>query len=219
MVFKKFIPFVFLAALFCLIVSSLLPQEVAHTYFYQAAWFKVLWAVLSIGLVFTTVNFLKKKEFSFTAICLGLILILFGGFWGSFLGVEGFIEIKEGQMVDGFWIEDDLFQPLDFSLFLKDFSVEFHPKQKKGMRFVKSYKSTVRIAKDATKVLKEGIIEVNKPLRFEGFSFYQYGYAADLPNQTILQVVKDPGLPFVYGGFALLLIGMILSFKKVFFII
>jgi len=39
---------------------------------------------------------------------LGIILILAGGFLGSLFGVEGFIEIKEGQSADGFWIEGQL---------------------------------------------------------------------------------------------------------------
>ena len=127
---------------------------------------------------------------------------------------EGFIDIKEGQVINGYWVDDSLFRPLDFSLALRHFSVEFYPELIKGMRFVKSYKTSVSI-NNGKEVLKEGVIEVNRPLSFRGFSFYQYGYDADLPHQTILQVVKDPGLPVVYSGYFLLVAGMLLSFKRV----
>lgn len=170
--------------------------------------------MLALGLCVSTVNFLKQKEFAFAVICLGILFILLAGFLNSLLEEEGFMELKEGESVNGFWIEDESFRPFDFSLSLKDFSVEFYPGQKKGMRFVKSYKSAVAISKDGN-LLKEAVIEVNKPLNFGGYSFYQYGYDAELPKATVLQAVKDPALPFVYAGYAALLIGMFLSFKRV----
>lgn len=157
-----------------------------------------------------------KRNFSFCIIYLGILLVLIGGLITHLFGEEGFIEIKEGQKINGYWVEDNLFRPLDFSLSLKDFSVEFYPEERKGMRFVKSYRSFVNIIKDNS-VLKEGVIEVNKPLNFGGIGFYQYGYDEELPNQTVLQVVKDPGLYFAYAGYFVLLMGMILSFKRIFF--
>lgn len=214
---KKFVFPIFFMLIVCLIIASLLPQEVAHRFFYRAIWFKVLGAMLSIGLFGATVNFLKRKFFAFALICSGILLILLGGLLTSFFGEEGFIEIKEGQTVNGAWIEDDLFWPFDFSVSLKDFSVEFYPRERKGMMFIKGYKTTLTISKDGN-LLQEGVIEVNKPLKFERFWFYQYGYDPDFPNQTLLQVVKDPGLPLVYGGYLFLLLGMLFSFKRIFFI-
>lgn len=157
-----------------------------------------------------------KTNLSFSIIYFGILLVLIGGVLTHCLGEEGFIEIKEGQRVDRYWIEDDVSRSLDFSLSLKDFSVEFYPNEREEMRFVKSYRSLVNIKKDDN-ILKEGLIEVNKPLNFGGFNFYQYGYDEDLPNQTVLQVVKDPGLPLAYTGYLVLLIGMVFSFKKIFF--
>ncbi|MCQ9206892.1 MAG: cytochrome c biogenesis protein ResB [Omnitrophica bacterium] len=159
-------------------------------------------------------NFLGKN-LSFAIIYFGVLLVLIGGLVSLLFGEEGFIEIKEGQAVSGYWVEDDLFRPVDFSLSLVDFSVEFYPEKHKGMRFVKSYKSLVTI-KSGDSVLKEGTIEVNKPLNFREFNFYQYGYDEDRPYETILQVVKDPGMPCAYIGYLILLIGMIFSFKRIF---
>lgn len=211
---KIFFSIIFLVLILCLIVSTFLPQELARRYFYEALHFKLLWFIISVSIIIGIVNLLKKRDFGLAVVCLGFLLILLGGLVTSLLGEEGFIEIKEGQVVDGFWIEDEIFKPLDFSISLKDFSVEFHPEEKMGMRFVKSYKSKVAISKDGD-LPKEGIIEVNRPLGFGEFSFYQYGYDESLPDQTILQVVKDPGVRFAYGGYLILFLGLVFSFGRI----
>lgn len=207
----------FLGIISCLILASLFPQERADEIFYQAPWFGMIWLIIDGALSIPTFKLFKRKKIGFALIHLGFIIIVFAGFLSGLLGQEGFIEIKEGQSVEGFWIEDDLFQPLDFSISLKDFSVEFYqPKPGKRMSFVKGYKSSVIISEKGN-ILKQGTIEVNKPLGYKGFYFYQYGYDPYSPHQTLLQVVKDPGLPVVYTGYLFLLLGMILSFKKIFF--
>lgn len=209
----------FLIIIFCLIISSLFTQELAQRLFYQAVWFKILWAVIAIGLSAAAINFLKRRLFAFAVICLGLLFILFGGLLTSFLGEEGFIEIKEGQAVNGFYKEDDLFRRLDFSFTLEDFSVEYYsPRQQdtEHIRLAKSYKSKVRIHRNGS-LLAQGDIEVNKPLSYRGFSFYQYGYDEAAPDKTLLQVVKDPGAGVAYSGYFFLLTGLILGFKKIFF--
>lgn len=72
---------------------------------------------------------------------------------------------------------------------------------------VKDYKSTLRILKGAT-VVKEKTIEVNLPLSHEGYTFYQTGYDPKDPSWTSLQVVRDPGVPVVYAGFLLMIVGL-----------
>jgi cytochrome c biogenesis protein ResB len=51
-------------------------------------------------------------------------------------------------------------------------------------------------------------IEVNDPLTHRGYTFYQSGYDARRPNWTSLQVVRDPGVPLVYGGFLMMIVGL-----------
>ena len=58
-------------------------------------------------------------------------------------------------------------------------------------------------------------IEVNNPLRYKGYSFYQYDYDHRELRYTVLQVVKDPGVPSVYVGFVLLMLGLTLTFVVV----
>lgn len=75
---------------------------------------------------------------------------------------------------------------------------------------IKSFKSSLRILKDA-KVVQEKTIEVNSPLSYGGYSFFQSGYNEDDLSWTELLVVRDPSVPVVYLGFILLSIGAFLT--------
>ena len=72
---------------------------------------------------------------------------------------------------------------------------------------VKDFKSHLRLL-EGDAVVKEKTIEVNAPLSYKGYTFYQSGYDPDRPDWTSLQVVRDPGVPFVYAGFALMICGL-----------
>lgn len=211
--FKSFFSFVLVAITLSLVISTFFPQEIADRYFYDALWFGLLWLVLTAGLVVNIFNFLRKRKFAFAVIHLGFLLIISGAFISAKLIQEGFVEIKEGQAIDGFYQEDDRFFPLDFSITLKNLSVEYYPQGKEGLRLVRKYKAKVNLTKD-NHLLREDIIEVNRPLTYQGFSFYQSGYDENTPDLTLLQVVRDPGLGFVYSGYGILLLGLLASFKK-----
>ena len=53
---------------------------------------------------------------------------------------------------------------------------------------------------------------VNHPLKFNGYTFYQSGYNPNDPSWTSLEVVRDPGVPLVYGGFVSLICGLFIVF-------
>lgn len=76
---------------------------------------------------------------------------------------------------------------------------------------VKDYKSTLRIL-EGDAVVREKTIEVNAPLTYKGYTFYQTGYNPRDPSWTSLQVVRDPGVPLVYAGFALMIVGLAIVF-------
>jgi len=71
---------------------------------------------------------------------------------------------------------------------------------------IKDFKSKLWIEQDGTKVLAK-TIEVNDPLVYNGYHFYQSSYDDQTMSWTGLQVVKDPGVPVVYIGFAMLCLG------------
>ncbi len=78
-------------------------------------------------------------------------------------------------------------------------------------RRIKDWRSALEIVQDGEVVLQKKI-EVNDPLRFAGYTFFQSGYDPRDPTWTSLQVVKDPGIPVVYTGFLLMVIGLFIVF-------
>jgi hypothetical protein len=73
---------------------------------------------------------------------------------------------------------------------------------------VKDYFSDVQII-DNGKVVKEKSIQVNDPLYYGGYHFYQQSYDQKGEKYTILSVFSDSGLYLVYTGYILLMIGII----------
>ena len=76
---------------------------------------------------------------------------------------------------------------------------------------IKDYISSVMVIKDG-KVAAEKNIEVNHPLHFGGYHFYQQSYDTKSGQYTILRVASDTGLSTVYFGFILLCLGVIWQF-------
>lgn len=65
--------------------------------------------------------------------------------------------------------------------------------------------------------VKHAIVDVNKPVRINGWKIYQYGYDTQKGTQSqmsILELVRDPWLPAVYTGIYLMLFGALLMFMR-----
>jgi hypothetical protein len=78
-------------------------------------------------------------------------------------------------------------------------------------RSIKDFLSDVEVVKD-NKVIMRKSIEVNKPLHYGGYLFYQQGYDSDAGRYTILGVTSDKGLGIVFLGYILLCIGVFWQF-------
>ena len=76
---------------------------------------------------------------------------------------------------------------------------------------VKAYKSTVAFV-PATGEQTIRTIAVNSPVTYGGYTFYQLSYNPEDLTWTMLQVVRDPSVPVVYAGFALMMIGLSVVF-------
>ena len=75
----------------------------------------------------------------------------------------------------------------------------------------KAYRSYMSVLKDG-KVVKKKTVEVNSPLVYGGYYFYQSNYDPKDPTYSGILVVRDPGVYIVFLGFFLLVIGGILRF-------
>ncbi len=78
-------------------------------------------------------------------------------------------------------------------------------------RVISDYVSQLQIVRN-NKIAAEKDIEVNHPLHFGGYHFYQHSYDADAGKYTILMVVSDTGLNLVYTGYLMLCIGALWHF-------
>jgi cytochrome c biogenesis protein ResB len=101
------------------------------------------------------------------------------------------------------------------SVHLNDFIMETYPN---GMP--KRFASDV-VVRDKSGADIPGVIDVNKPMKVDGWKMYQYDYDSEAGVESrisVLQLVKDPWLPFVFAGIFMMLAGafvmMIVGFKK-----
>jgi cytochrome c biogenesis protein ResB len=76
---------------------------------------------------------------------------------------------------------------------------------------IKAFKSTLEVLEGGS-VVATRTIAVNSPFSHRGYTFYQLSYDPNDLKFSALQVVKDPGVPIVYGGFILMMAGLALVF-------
>ncbi|MHC5179537.1 MAG: cytochrome c biogenesis protein ResB, partial [Planctomycetota bacterium] len=87
------------------------------------------------------------------------------------------------------------------------FQAEFVPP-----RMIRDYKSTLQVM-DGGELVKEMTIEVNKPLYYGGYHFYQNTFSYDhLGPISGVMVASARGVWVVFGGYGLIFVGLILHF-------
>ena len=94
---------------------------------------------------------------------------------------------------------------LPFSIALNNFEKEYHP----GTNMAKSYVSEVTITDNG--VEWDSTIQMNQPLRYKGYTFYQSSFAIRPDGEfSILSVVQNKGRVFPYIASAIIFIGLLL---------
>ncbi len=122
---------------------------------------------------------------------LSVLLILIGAVIGIFFGFNGFLNLPEGYTSEvAYSRRGGTAHPLGFSIKCDDFDVEYY----EGKDMAKDYRSWLTVTKNGH-VIKKQMIEVNSPLRFEGYTFYQSSYGL-MPNPQgvlVLNAVSSTG--------------------------
>ncbi len=97
---------------------------------------------------------------------------------------------------------------LPINIKLIDFKKATHP----GTQMAKSYESLVEIS--TPNLQRQVLISMNKPLRFEDYTFYQSSYYVDQrgTEHSTLSVVKNAGRLFPYIASLITFIGLFLHF-------
>lgn len=78
-------------------------------------------------------------------------------------------------------------------------------------RTISDYISEIEVVRD-NKVVAAKNVEVNYPLGFGGYHFYQSSYDDEAGRYTVLSVYSDTGLYIVYAGYWLLCLGAVWHF-------
>ncbi len=99
--------------------------------------------------------------------------------------------------------------PLPAEIELEDFRREMHP----GSGIAKSYSSLV-LVRPAKELERKALISMNKPLRLQGFTFYQSSYSSAPGGReiSVFQVVRNYGRHMPYIATGLTVAGMAFHF-------
>lgn len=95
----------------------------------------------------------------------------------------------------------------DYGIALQDFRREMYP----GTTIPSHFSSQVLVLDPAGENLQSALIEMNKPLRFRGKTYFQASYGKE-DTLTILQVVENPGWLLPYLSSLGILFGMLWHF-------
>ena len=169
-----------------------------------------VWLTISVGLsAFGGIRRVVHswKAIPYTLIHLGFFVTLVCATLGSADKRDLEMTLHEGETVSTASTEDGTSYETGLSVRLDDFTMETYPN---GMpkRFASDVVVKGKSGKDIT-----AVIEVNKPLKVDGWKMYQYGYDEEAGTESqvsILEIVKDPWLPLVYVGIFMMLAGALL---------
>lgn len=189
-----------LSAALLMAVEGSFGLEIEHTAGFAAF---VLLLMLSLSIV-TVRNVRSRRPLPSVLSHGGLLLILFTGFFGApdFIDAR-LVAIREEASHIAVNTRAEAV-PLPFDVRLDEFEVDCYPD---GVS-PKQYSSTLDINGE------RHVTSVNHPCRVDGFLIYQSGYDTENGRYSVLKVVRDPWLPFVLLGMAVLAAGALLELRK-----
>ena len=124
----------------------------------------------------------RYSRYAVYVVHFSIIVTLLGAVIGAFFGFNGVISIQEGKTADAAWTRQGVEHPLGFSIRCEDFSVQFYG----DSDMPKEYMSWLTVMDDGKEVIKNRSIEVNGPLKYKGYTFYQSSYGPVPDAQGLL---------------------------------
>lgn len=132
------------------------------------------------------------------------VLILLGGAIKYLAGLEGVVELREGDQTNRLKVTETRTTVLPFAVLLEDFFLE---RDAANPQAVSEFVSRIHLIENGLNT--QASVRVNHPITHQGFRIYQLGYDPDDPTWSALLLVRDPGVPVAYSGFGMLLVGLI----------
>ncbi|MFA9388729.1 MAG: cytochrome c biogenesis protein CcsA [Prolixibacteraceae bacterium] len=198
------------AIIFATFVESATSTEHARELIYNATWFEIVLALLTINIAG---SLFYHKSFSWRKISvpmfhLAFVLIMVGALFTRYNGVEGMISIREGQKSNVVKLQstqEEILLPFD--VYLNDFELLRYP----GSNSPSSYSSIVTINDEEKGNYFEYHIYMNHILKYRGWRFFQTSYDQD-ERGTVLTATRDViGTPLTYFGYFLVITTLLLS--------
>lgn len=189
-------------------------------HFFNSPGLVVYWFALGLTLIAKVTIF--RQRWQLMLIYCGCILVLLGAMLGSDTGhrlqqkLLGIDKIHRGQMLiyqgresnKVIMEKNNQIEELPFSIRLKEFRVDYYAPKGQAVR---DYISSLAVIEN-NKTAVEKNVEVNHPLHYGGYYFYQYSYDTQAGQYSVFMVVSDTGLGLVYGGYVMLCAGVIWHF-------
>ena len=207
---KKIIFILYILVLVCMAAATIVEKsqgtDYAHTHYYGAWWFILIWAVLAALGAFYIIK-RKVKCASTLALHLSFIIILLGALLTHISAKRGMIHLRIGQPTDTYMAQDEeqcmKEEKLPFSLCLKKFEAKMHD----GTNAVADYSSKFTVIDGDDK--SEGEVSMNNIYSHRSYRLYQSSYDED-GKGSVLAINADPyGIPVTYTGYALLFISLV----------
>lgn len=190
---------------------------------YQSKILLALGGALFLSVFLAILNRLpfKKHLIAFYLSHIGILIILIGSYLTYFLAIDGnmilYPNIANGKIEGAI---SQLSSQLPFQLELKHFTIEMEAASK--VVEPKDYASYLYVLDDPTKLddtkiegkKTEAKISMNRPLKYQGFRFYQSSYfqTSDGSYASVLSVNYDPGRYIKYLGSLLVILGAFVFF-------
>lgn len=195
-----------------------------------SAWYFVLiflWLIVILGMVIIrkASRFNFKKDIPFMLNHLGLFIALLGGIlgsadlqrlklvastgnieWRAFDSRQNMVELPLAIQLNHFTIDE--YPPK--LILIKDEYRDLIMFEREPRRYV----SDVTVYTQSGKIIN-GTIEVNKPLKIEGWKIYQSSYdksKGKWSTVSILELVRDTWMPVVYVGIGMMIAGAVCMF-------
>ena len=207
---KKIIFILYILVLVCMAAATIVEKsqgtDYAHTHYYGAWWFILLWAVLAALGAFYIIK-RKVKCASTLALHLSFIIILAGALLTHISAKRGMIHLRIGQPTNTYMAQDEeqgmKEEKLPFSLCLQKFEAKMHD----GTNAVADYSSKFTVIDGGDK--SEGEVSMNNIYSHRSYRLYQSSYDED-GKGSVLAINADPyGIPVTYTGYALLFISLV----------
>ena len=146
------------------------------------------------------------RKMPFLLLHAGIFLVLFGGFFGAPDKEDGQVLLEYGEPTHIAYQANGEMLPLSFDIQIDTFYINYYPDGRSPKQFTTRF-TIHKIGETVDEGARTLITAVNHPCAWRGYHFYQSNYDPLRGEYSVLKVVRDPWIAFVWVGIALLAIG------------